>query len=78
MVPFRVVYTEEELATAIKDFADYEYILVDTPGHSPQNKEQLGNLKLMLSRMRQSAECRFYLVLSATTKYRDLLKISYS
>lgn len=76
MVPFRVVYTEEELATAIKDFADYEYILVDTPGHSPQNKEQLGNLKLMLSRMRQSAECRFYLVLSATTKYRDLLKIA--
>lgn len=38
MVPFRVVYTEEELTTAIRDFQDYEYILVDTPGHSPRTK----------------------------------------
>lgn len=76
MVPFRVVYTEEELATALQDFRDYEYILVDTPGHSPQNKEQLGNLKQLLSRMRLSGDCRFYLVLSATTKYRDLIKIA--
>lgn len=76
MVPFRVVYTEEELATAIQDFQDYEYILVDTPGHSPQNKEQLGNLKRMLAQIKRAAECRFYLVLSATTKYRDLIKIA--
>lgn len=76
MVPFRVVYTEEELASAIQDFQDYEYILVDTPGHSPQNKEQLNNLKQMLAQMKQVAECRFYLVLSATTKYRDLIKIA--
>jgi len=76
MVPFRVVYTEEELATAIRDFQDYEYILVDTPGHSPQNKEQLGNLKQMLAQMKRVPECRFYLVLSATTKYRDLIKIA--
>ncbi|MDE6517381.1 MAG: flagellar biosynthesis protein FlhF, partial [Acetatifactor sp.] len=76
MVPFRVVYTEEELAAAIQDFQDYEYILVDTPGHSPQNREQLDNLKLMLDQMKQAAECRFYLVLSATTKYRDLIKIA--
>ncbi len=76
MVPFRVVYTEDELATAIQDFQDYEYILVDTPGHSPQNREQLGNLKRLLAQMRQSAECCFYLVLSATTKYRDLIKIA--
>ena len=76
MVPFRVVYTEEELTTAIRDFQDYEYILVDTPGHSPQNKEQLGNLKRMLAQIKRAAECRFYLVLSATTKYRDLIKIA--
>lgn len=76
MVPFRVVYTAEELATAIQDFQDYEYILVDTPGHSPQNREQLGNLKQMLAQMKRAPECRFYLVLSATTKYRDLIKIA--
>lgn len=76
MVPFRVVYTEEELAMAIQDFQDYEYILVDTPGHSPQNKEQLGNLKRMLAQIKRAAECRFYLVLSATTKYRDLIRIA--
>lgn len=76
MVPFRVAYTEEELAAAIQDFQDYEYILVDTPGHSPQNTEQLGNLKRMLDQIKQVEECRFYLVLSATTKYRDLIKIA--
>lgn len=76
MVPFRVIYTQEELAAALQDFYDYDYILVDTTGHSPQNREQLGNMKQQLQFMKQSAECRFYLVLSATTKYRDLLKIA--
>ncbi len=76
MVPFRVIYTQEELAAALQDFYDYDYILVDTTGHSPQNREQLGNMKQLLKYMEQSAECHFYLVLSATTKYRDLLKIA--
>ncbi|MDE6675890.1 MAG: flagellar biosynthesis protein FlhF, partial [Acetatifactor sp.] len=82
MVPFRVVYTEEELLTAIRDFQDYDYILMDTAGHSPQNREQLAAMKKLLNnnKVREAADCFFYLVLSATTKYKDLIKIvdSYS
>lgn len=76
MVPFRVIYTEEELTDAIRDFYEYDYILVDTAGHSPQNQDQLGSMKQLLECMKQSAESSFYLVLSATTKYKDLLKIA--
>lgn len=76
MVPFRVIYTQEELAAALQDFCGYDYILVDTTGHSPQNLEQLDNMKQLLDYMKQAAECNFYLVLSATTKYKDLLKIA--
>lgn len=76
MVPFRVIYTEEELLTAIQDFQDYDYILMDTAGHSPQNREQLGSMKQLLARVQKMMECYFYLVLSATTKYKDLKKIA--
>ena len=80
MVPFRVVYTEEELHVSIQDFQDYDYILMDTAGHSPQNREQLAAMKKMLSEVRRLPNSYFYLVLSATTKYKDLMKIvdSYS
>lgn len=76
MVPFRVVYTEEELFTAVRDFQDYDYILMDTAGHSPQNREQLAGMKKLLDKVKNSAECYFFLVLSATTKYKDLMKIA--
>lgn len=76
MVPFRVIYTEEELFTAIQDFQDYDYILMDTAGHSPQNREQLSGMKRLLGRVKNMTECYFYLVLSATTKYKDLKKIA--
>ena len=39
-VPFRVVYAPEEILQAWKDFSDYDYIFVDTSGHSYQNEEQ--------------------------------------
>lgn len=76
MVPFRVVYTEEELHAAIQDFQDYDYILMDTAGHSPQNREQLSAMKKMLSQVKRSPNSYFYLVLSSTTKYKDLIKIA--
>ncbi|MDE7225014.1 MAG: flagellar biosynthesis protein FlhF, partial [Acetatifactor sp.] len=56
MVPFRVIYTEEELFTAIRDFQDYDYILMDTAGHSPQNKEQLMEMKKLLDQVKNLAD----------------------
>ena len=77
-IPFRVVYTSEEACEAIKDFRDYDYIFVDTAGHSHQNEEKLESMKKLMETVGESAEYQVFLVLSATTKYRDLLKIASS
>lgn len=75
-VPFRVIYTVEELQKAIVDFKEYDYIFVDTAGHSHQNEEQLSRMEELISAVTELAEKEIFLVLSATTKYRDLLKIA--
>ncbi len=74
-VPFRVIYGEEDMVTAIKDFKEYDYIFVDTMGHSHRNEEQRDNTKNLIEAIERIAESQCYLVLSATTKYKDLLKI---
>ena len=75
-VPFRVIYTEEELRQAIVDFSEYDYIFLDTTGHSHQNEEQLAKMKSLLDVIDDMAVRESFLVLSATTKYCDLLKIA--
>lgn len=75
-VPFRVIYSPEEFQGALRDFQEYDYIFVDTAGHSHQNAEQLGKMKEYLEPMGGDAQIQVFLVLSATTKYKDLLKIA--
>lgn len=74
--PFRVIYTEEEMMEAIKDYRDYEYILVDTAGHSHYNEEQKNSMAHFIDSVDDSVDKETYLVVSATTKYRDLLAIA--
>lgn len=75
-VPFRVIYTEDELQSAVMDFKEYDYIFLDTIGHSYQNEEQINSMKNLLEAVKELAQTQIFLVLSATTKYRDLLKIA--
>lgn len=75
-VPFRVIYTKEEMIDAIKDFYEFDYIFIDTAGHSYQNEEQISQMKEMIESITTIAENQIYLVLSATTKYKDLIKIA--
>lgn len=75
-VPFRVIYTEEELVAGIKDFYQYDYIFVDTTGHSHQNEEQKKNICRLTETVKGLAEVQNYLVLSVTTKYKDLIRIA--
>ena len=76
-VPFRVVYTPEEFAHACAEsFQDYDYIFVDTAGHSHQNEQQLADMGLLIDSIPENMAYQCFLVLSATTKYRDLLKIA--
>ncbi len=77
-VPFRVIYTADELAQAILDFKDFDYIFVDTAGHSHQNEDQMEKLRELFSAAEKICDYQAFLVLSATTKYRDLLKIAES
>lgn len=75
-VPFRVLYTAEEFNSAIADFSDYDYIFVDTTGHSHRNEELMDKMKELFEAVKKYGECQIFLVLSASTKYRDLLKIA--
>ena len=75
-VPFRVIYTAPEIQNAISDFKDYDYILIDTAGHSHNNVELHSSMKEMIVSLDPSVEKEVYLVVSATTKYRDLISIA--
>ncbi|MCM1025677.1 MAG: flagellar biosynthesis protein FlhF [Roseburia sp.] len=77
-VPFRVVYTEEEAKAAILSFRDFDYIFIDTAGHSYQNEELLEKMKRLLGAVAEAGEYQAFLVLAATTKYKDLTRIAAS
>lgn len=74
-IPFRVIYTPQEFKDSIQAFSEFDYIFVDTAGQSHLNTEQLDKLKELLGAL-DDVEHQIFLVLSATTKYKDLLKIS--
>lgn len=78
-VPVKVVYTEEELKKALDEFKDYDLILVDTAGRSHKNSEQreaVIDLYKSVKNDDDSVDSEVYLVLSVTTKYRDLISIT--
>jgi flagellar biosynthesis protein FlhF len=74
-VPFRVIYSEDELLRACEDFSDCDYILVDTAGHSHKSEELLAKQKSYMECLPETMSKQSFLVLSATTKYKDLKKI---
>ncbi len=78
-VPVRVVYTDDELKNALDEFTNYDLILVDTTGRSHKNKEQrinIINLYNSVKKEERDMESEIFLVLSVTTKYKDLISIA--
>ena len=75
-VPFRVIYTPEEILQSVEEFKDVDYILVDTAGHAHQNEEQKQAILGFINSTDDSIDKEVYLVVSATTKYRDLVGIA--
>lgn len=74
-LPLRVIYSETEIKEAVEEFKDYDIVLIDTAGRSHKNREQRDDIeKLLLAVPEESRE--IYLVVSATTKYSDLVKIT--
>ncbi len=75
-VPFRVIYTPDEIIQSVEEYKDFDYILVDTSGHSHQNKEQKDAICEFIRVLGEEVEKEVYLVVSATTKYKDLTSIA--
>ena len=74
-IPLKVVYTAEEMENIRDELIDYDLVLIDTAGRSHNNVEQKEDLIKLLNAIPQD-EQEVYLVLSSTTKYKDLVKIS--
>lgn len=74
-VPMKVVYTGEEINEAREEFKDYDVILIDTAGRSHKNREQRDDIEKLVQSVNEEAR-EVYLVLSATTKYKDLIRIT--
>lgn len=74
--PFRIIYSLDDLSAAIEEFSGYDYIMVDTAGHSPNNNEQMEAQRQFIEAAEEKLSVETYLVLSITTKYRDLINIA--
>lgn len=71
-LPLKVALDADAFRTAIKDFDDRELIFVDTGGQSPKDEERLVEL---LGLFPPDVPKEVHLVLSITTRTRDLEKI---
>lgn len=71
-VPVKVAYTPTELRQAIESYSDKDLILIDSAGCSQKNEDQFRDTVQMLAEVPES---EMYLVLSLTTKYKDMCEI---
>ena len=71
-VPVEVANSSEEITEILGRHAQAEVVLLDTAGRSPSNEEQMSELKQFIFR---SQPDETHLVLSATTKYVEMLRI---
>ncbi|HWR40592.1 MAG TPA: flagellar biosynthesis protein FlhF [Patescibacteria group bacterium] len=71
-VPIEIVYSADELKSALHRHRDKQLVLIDTAGRSPGNPQQIEELQALLA---VDPTIETHLVLSVTTKYRDALEI---
>lgn len=73
--PMSIVYSVDEINEEIEKYIDYDLIFVDTAGFSHKNEQQRNDMKKLLDGVNEEYRKEVYLVLSATTKYNDLMDI---
>ncbi len=71
-VPLRVALDAAGFRSAVEEFTDRELVLVDTAGQSPRDEESLAEL---LGMFPEDVAVEVHLVLSVTTRGRDLERI---
>ncbi len=74
-IPLKVVYSPDDMKEAMEEYREYDLVFVDTAGRSHNNREQREDIRKLLETV-DEANKEVFLVLSATTKYKDLVKIS--
>ncbi len=77
--PVDVIYSADELEESLDKYKNYDLILVDTAGRSHKCEEQMDELSDMLKKaekLKDNFDVEIYLVLSITTKYKDLVNIA--
>lgn len=74
--PLTIIYSAEEMNDAIERVKDYDLVLVDTAGFSHKNDAQRSDMKHLVESLDEEYDKEVYLVLSATTKYKDLVEIA--
>lgn len=74
-IPLEVIYTEDDLDKAQSQFEDFDLVFVDTAGRSHRSREQRDDIESLLNVIPDDNK-EIYLVLSATTKYKDLIRIT--
>ncbi len=75
-IPMVVVYTADELNKMVAELRSFDLILVDTAGFSHKNDAQKSELATLVNGLDSSFDKEIYLVVSAATKYKDLLDIT--
>jgi flagellar biosynthesis protein FlhF len=71
-VPLEVALSPKDMKTAIKRYKDHDYIFIDTAGGSQYNEQQIAELKRYLD---AASTDETHLVVSATTEFKELLRI---
>ena len=71
-VPVRVAHGRKDIEQALQSLSGCELIFIDTAGRSQKNREQVQEME----RVFQGVACEPHLVVSATTKPRDLQEIA--
>ena len=74
--PLRVIYSPDEIKSAVRELKDSDFILVDTAGFSHKHEEQKADTKKLIDSLPDKYSKEVYLLLSATTKNKDLIDIA--
>jgi flagellar biosynthesis protein FlhF len=71
-IPVEVAESAEDVPAILSKYRSMDLVLIDTAGRSPSSDEQLDELKHFIAK---SQVDEIHLVLSATTKYFDMIRI---
>ena len=74
-VPLKVVYSDTELKDSFDEMKNYDIVMIDTAGRSHRDKQQREDIEKLIKAVPEEQR-DIFLVLSITTKYKDLIKIS--